>query len=73
MMSNDFEEAFGAFLDRREYDEAEAALFGIVRSAFLAGWQAAGGELPVPQKVFSLIRRGGAGERSQSAGETDHP
>lgn len=40
-MSNDFEEAFSSFLDRREYDDAEAALFGMVRTAFLAGWKAA--------------------------------
>lgn len=58
MMSNDFEEAFSSFLERREYDEAENALFAMVRIAFLAGWKAAGGEPPVPQKVFELIRCG---------------
>ena len=26
MMSNDFEEAFGNFLERKEYDEAESAV-----------------------------------------------
>ena len=31
MMSNDFEEAFSNFLERREYDEAESALFSMVR------------------------------------------
>ena len=30
MMSNDFEEAFGSFLERKEYDEAESALFAMV-------------------------------------------
>ena len=44
MLSNDFEKAFGDFLDRREYDQAENALFAMVRIAFLAGWKAAGGE-----------------------------
>ena len=58
MMSNDFEEAFSNFLERREYDEAESALFSMVRIAFLAGWKAAGGEPPVPQKLFELIRCG---------------
>lgn len=43
MHSNEFEDAFANFIDRREYDEAESALFAIVRSAFLAGWLAAGG------------------------------
>lgn len=58
MMSNDFEEAFSNFLERREYDEAENALFAMVRIAFLAGWKAAGGEPPSPQKLFELIRCG---------------
>ena len=39
MMSNDFEEAFGSFLERKEYDEAESALFAMVRRA---GTKAAG-------------------------------
>ena len=43
MQTNDFEKAFGDFLDRREYDQAENALFAMVRIAFLAGWKAAGG------------------------------
>ena len=55
MMSNDFEAAFSNFLERREYDEAESALFSIIRAAFLAGWRAAGGEPPTPQKLFDLI------------------
>ena len=58
MMSNDFEEAFSNFLERKEYDEAENALFAMVRIAFLAGWKAAGGEPPSPQKLFELIRCG---------------
>ena len=58
MMSNDFEAAFSNFLERREYDEAESALFSIIRAAFLAGWRAAGGEPPTPQKLFDLIRSG---------------
>ena len=35
-----FEQEFEAFLERREYDAAEAALFAVVRAAFLAGWRA---------------------------------
>ena len=41
MMDNNFEAAPSEFLDRHEYDDAEAALFTIVRAAFLAGWRAA--------------------------------
>ena len=53
-MSKDFEAAFSDFLDRREYDQAENALFSMVRIAFLAGWNAAGGTPPPPQKVLRL-------------------
>jgi len=59
-MDTDFERAFSDFLDRREYDEAESALFAIVRSAFVASWQAAGGAPLPPQKVFRLLPRGQA-------------
>lgn len=54
-MDSDFEKAFGNFIDRREYDEAESALFDVVRAAFLAGWNAAGGSPPKPQPVFKLL------------------
>lgn len=35
--SNEFEKAFGDFIDRKEYDEAESALFSMIRISFLAG------------------------------------
>ncbi len=57
MHSNDFEQAFGDFIARREYDQAENALFAMVRIAFKAGWLAAGGEPPQPQKIFQLIHK----------------
>ena len=57
MRKKDFEEAFGDFLDRREYDQAENALFSMVRIAFTAGWRAAGGHPPKPQKVLRLMHR----------------
>lgn len=57
MMSNDFEKAFSDFLDRREYDQAENALFAMVRIAFLAGWKSAGGAPPQPQKIFTLFHK----------------
>ena len=53
-MNADFEGAFSDFLDRREYDQAENALFSIVRIAFSAGWKAACGEAPPTQKVIDL-------------------
>lgn len=57
MYSNDFEKAFDDFLDRREYDQAENALFAMVRIAFTAGWLAAGGTPPQPQKIFQLVHK----------------
>ena len=55
MYSNDFEHAFSEFLDRHEYDEAEHALFAIVRAAFAAGWKAAGGKMPQSEKIFQVL------------------
>jgi hypothetical protein len=53
----DFEKALDDFLDRREYDQAANALYSMVRIAFLAGWKAAGGDPPTPQKVVELLPR----------------
>ena len=64
MYTNDFEAAFSAFLDRHEYDEAENYLFSMVRLAFSAGWQAAGGEPPVPEKIYQLLSPAG-GENTE--------
>lgn len=63
MMSNEFEEAFSEFLDRQAYDEAESALFDVVRAAFLAGWKAAGGPTPIPAPDSSAVGTGRRGVR----------
>ena len=42
-------------MDRHEYDEAENYLFSMVRLAFAAGWQAAGGAPPQAERIFELI------------------
>ena len=68
MMSNNFETAFEDFLDRREYDQAENALFAMVRIAFVAGWKAAGGKPPQPQKLFQIVHKT---DISKDAIETD--
>ena len=68
MQTNDFEQTFGDFLDRREYDQAENALFAMVRIAFLAGWKAAGGDPPLPQKIVQLMHKD---DISKDAIETD--
>ena len=55
MHSDELEEAFSDFLDRHEYDDAEAALFSMVRLAFVAGWRAAGGDPPRAERLYELI------------------
>ena len=55
-MEDKLEFAFSQFLERQEYDEAEAALFAIVRAAFLAGWKAAGGTMPEKQDVVRILK-----------------
>ena len=57
MEKSDFEKAFGNFLERREYDEAENALFRMVRISFQAGWEAAGGSAIEPQPIVRLLTR----------------
>ena len=52
---NRFEECFEEFLDSREYDAAEEALFRLVREAYIAGWRAAGGE-DLPEYVRKKIK-----------------
>jgi len=51
----DFEKAFSDFIDRKEYDAAQNALFEMVRISFRAGWEAAGGNPPPAQPVMWLV------------------
>lgn len=53
----DFERAFDNFIERREYDKAENALFSMIRISFNAGWLAAGGKSPEPQRIVELYRK----------------
>ena len=54
-MEDKLEKAFGDFIDRREYDEASNAMLALTRSAFIAGWKAAGGTMPESHPVFTII------------------
>lgn len=54
-MEDKFEKPFGDFIDRREYDEASNAILALTRSAFIAGWKAAGGIMTESQPVFTII------------------
>ncbi len=55
MYSNELEEAFSAFLERHEYDEAEHYLYSMIRLSFVAGWRAAGGDPPKAERLFEVI------------------
>ena len=56
MKTDEFEQAFSYFPESPVYDDAEDSLFSIVRTAFLAGWNAAQGKPPEPQdKVIRLL------------------
>lgn len=50
----DFEQAFSDFLETKEYDEAERALFEITRQAFRAGWIAAQSNTTPKNKILEL-------------------
>lgn len=52
MMDNNFEKAFGEYLDSAEHDTIANELFAATRNAFLAGWIAAGGSLPAFGHIF---------------------
>lgn len=54
MMDNNFEKAFGEYLDSAEYDTIANELFAATRNAFLAGWIAAGGSLPTSGHIFEV-------------------
>ena len=56
MQTHDFEKAFSDFLDDSEYEKTADFIFGLVRSAFSAGWQAAGGPPPVGNRLFEVLR-----------------
>ena len=57
MESDTFEKAYADFIDRCEYDQAQNALFDMVRISFKAGWQAAGGNPSEPQCVIELVSK----------------
>ena len=59
----DLEKAFGEFIDHMEYDEAQSALFSIVRTAFKAGWLASGSKDIESQKIIDFIQPDNIGKQ----------
>ena len=56
-MTDEFEQAFGNYLEQSAYDDAEESLFSMIRSAFIAGWKAAGGNEREVSNVVQFVRR----------------
>jgi len=56
MQTNEFERAFEVFMESREYDEAQNALFAMIRKSFEAGWLSAGGEPSIPHRIFEVVQ-----------------
>ncbi|MDL2232058.1 hypothetical protein LJC63_00570 [Ruminococcaceae bacterium OttesenSCG-928-L11] len=55
MHTNEFEQAFGDFLETLEHEQILNIVFTSTRQAFLAGWLAAKGEPPTPHRLFEII------------------
>lgn len=51
----DFDECFSNYLETYEADKMYNSFFTAVRKAFIAGYKAAGGEIPKEQPVFTII------------------
>jgi hypothetical protein len=51
----DFNESFSDYLETYEADKLFNSFFTAVQRAYLAGYKAAGGELPVAQPVFKIV------------------
>ena len=58
MHSDDFEKAFGDFLESEVYDRGEDALFTLTRAAFIAGWKAAGANRLIRTDCFKFSLAG---------------
>ena len=52
----DFETAFSQFLESNQYDQFEGMLFCMVREAFMAGYQMAGGDLSQMPPILRVIK-----------------
>lgn len=57
MHTNDFEGALDRFLNSREYDRFEEAVYQFARTAFEAGWKAAGGVEPDSEKIIDVLNK----------------
>lgn len=52
----DVDEALSAYLETYEADEIFNNYFSAIRKAFIAGYKAAGGEIPKKQPIVRLVK-----------------
>ena len=52
----DVDEALSAYLETYEADEIFNNYFSAIRKAFIAGYKAAGGEIPKEQPIIRLVK-----------------
>lgn len=52
----DVDEALSAYLETYEADEIFNNYFSAIRKAFIAGYKAAGGEIPKEQPIVRLVK-----------------
>lgn len=57
MSEKKYECAFEEVLNLDEYENAQEAMYQLVRKSFKAGWDAAGGEPLRTQDKFQLMRK----------------
>ncbi len=52
--NRNYDEAFDAFIESREYEVSRNTLFSTVRQTFMAGWEAAGGKRPPTRPAIEI-------------------
>lgn len=52
----DVEEIFSDYLETRDSDQMFNEYFHFIRCAFMAGYKAAGGQLPSPESILELVK-----------------
>lgn len=52
----DFDECLSSYLETYEADKMFDSFFSAIRKAYIAGYKAAGGEIPKEQPILKLVK-----------------
>jgi hypothetical protein len=64
----DFDECLSSYLETYEADEMFDSFFSAIRKAYIAGYKAAGGEIPKEQPIYELVKyRNAANDKENSS------